>query len=97
MNKIKSLLLLTSILILTGCDRTEEIKAQNNHAMHNPQKMGEMPDGRVLYCFEINNPEASHIHFIYYFGARDTNTLSINSTVQSGKTSRNQTIVLENP
>lgn len=65
----------------------------SGHPLNIPYKIGEMPDGRVLNCIEVDNPDASHIHFVYFFSDKDTNTVTTNYSVSNGKTTRNECLI----
>ncbi|MNC12905.1 hypothetical protein D3C75_606320 [compost metagenome] len=81
-------------LAVAGCGPTPEdiahAKAVNSAASADPQVMGVLPDGRPIRMVPINNPYASHKHFVYFI---DNATVSANNAFQSGKTSVNETLV----
>lgn len=81
-------------LAIAGCGPTPEdianAKVVNSAASADPQVMGVLPDGRPIRMVPINNPYASHRHFVYYI---DNATVSANNTFQSGKTTASETLV----
>ena len=91
-------MLALAVLFAAGCEPTpqdiREVQAENQDMVQHPSTIATMPDGRVLYCIKIHYIGYGH-HFVYYFGTNDTKTVSVNYIVQSGKTSHNQTIVLD--
>jgi len=95
--KNKTILLIIAVAFLSiffvGCD-DENAARFNESSAENPQFIVTMPDGRSLYCIEIENTNSSNYHFIYYFGTNDTKTISVNHYVQSGKTGHNNVSVL---
>lgn len=92
---MKTILLLILLLVgLTGCVKSEtEHNAVNQINAANPKKVCTLPDGRVLYRITVENP--NYNHYVYFFSTNDTTTVSVNYAVPQGKTSRNQTIVLD--
>jgi uncharacterized protein YcfL len=86
------LLLLAGLIV--GCDSPEKAKAFNQSSVNNPEFVAKMPDGRSLYCVQIDRAELAHYHYVYYFGNDDVKTISINSEIKSGKTSYNEVIVV---
>ena len=81
-------------LAVAGCGPTPEdianAKASNTASSADPQVMGTLPDGRPIRMVRINNPYASHWHYVYYI---DNATVSNNAAFQSGKTTANEALV----
>lgn len=92
MKKLLAVALLS--LAVAGCGPTPEdianAKTMNAAAAADPQVMGVLPDGRPIRMVRINNPYASHWHYVYYI---DNAMVSNNATFQSGKTTANETMV----
>lgn len=87
-------LIILSVLVLCGCTRTEaERAAVTQHNAENPVKVCTMPDGRILYRITIDRND--YDHYVYFFSTNDTQTITVNRLVPSGKTRRNQTVILD--
>ncbi len=96
---MKQILLLLPVLlvllILIGCGRNaEEAAAFNQENANHPRLVLTMPDGRQLYRIVIDSPDIRHYHYVYFFDKGDK-TISVNYSVSQGKTTRNQTIVID--
>ena len=90
----KILLLIVSVTGLTCCEGPfdEEPQKQTEQNFANPQKVGTLPDGRVVNVVRRVMGSGVHDHYIYFVGE----TITTNTTIPTGKTSYNQTTVLIN-
>ncbi len=94
---MKQFIVLFSLMLLVACSPTDPtaITSQNQMNLQNPNVVGTLPDGRVLYHVAISiNGYAPHDHHVYYFGT-SASTVSINYNVPAGKSTRVQTIVID--
>jgi hypothetical protein len=92
--KIKTLLTIFSIVFFTGCrDRNDpETRAINHMNANSPTFIADTPKGK-LYRIDIDMGSAVSGDRIYYFDGTNE-TININSTIKSGKSSRVQTVVI---
>jgi uncharacterized membrane protein len=87
MKKILALAVLS--LALVGCGPTQyEAAASNSVNLSNPQKIGSLPDGRVIERVTIVIPGKSHSHYVYFVEGGGS---TVNRAVSAGKTTRIQT------
>jgi hypothetical protein len=94
------LLLLASTLIsltLTSCESPNDPGpiSRTKDNIESPQTIGTLPDGRVIKMFERDRG-GMHNHFIYFVenGDGKSLTISTNTEVSAGKSTRNETTVL---
>jgi hypothetical protein len=84
---------LLAAFIFTGCKDASERRAITQQSAAIPEVVCTMPDGRTLFCITVNRP--AYDHYVYFFSATDTKTVTVNYNVPQGKSSRTQTIVLD--
>jgi hypothetical protein len=89
--KLKPLLLLL-VLLISGCrDENSPLSLANTEKYFaNPTEVGTLPDGRVVKCVWRDMGENTHAHCIYFVD----NTITVNRSVQAGKTTRNDVSVM---
>jgi hypothetical protein len=82
--------LLTSVLIGCGYSK-EEIEYKTAENLKKPEIIGSLPDGRIIQRVWVNTRH--HAHAVYFFieGGQE---ITVNYPVYSGKTTRNEVIVL---
>jgi hypothetical protein len=86
----------TCLFLLVGCDENLERDAtiHNEYNFKHPEYVGKMPDGRELKRIKVANAHL-YDHYIYFFSTNDMTTLSVNTSVHSGKTTRLETIIID--
>lgn len=85
-----------TLCLIFGCERSsQEQHALTQQSAENPKYILTMPDGRNLYRIVVAADFEDHDHYIYFFSTNDVNTVSVNYSVRRGKTSFNQTIVID--
>jgi hypothetical protein len=87
---MKSLLFIVLSLCFVSCAPSEKEKkefAKNTaHSFQNPDKIGTLSDGRGVYRITVDNQY--YDHYIYFI--KGSPEITVNWTVQQGKTSVNQ-------
>lgn len=87
----KIILLCLTALMLSSCsdENSPESPRETEMSFGRPTKVGVLPDGRTVSVV-IRERGNNHDHYIYFVD----NTISVNTNVQQGKTTRNQATVL---
>lgn len=84
-------------MTLTSCESPNDPGpiSRTKDNLESPQTIGTLPDGRVIKMFERDRG-SSHNHYIYFIenGDGKTTTVTLNTEVSAGKTTRNETTVL---
>lgn len=96
---IKSLIPILGVAFLVvACDNPVEERQKTVASAANPEVIATLPDGRTLHRLTVFVPNQAD-HFVYFFrdknGLKDTSTVSVNYSVPTGKTSYNQTVVID--
>lgn len=86
---------LALIVLVSGCDGPIIDHTATQASINSPVYVGTFPDGRKLYQVTVSRGSSYHEHYVYYFAPNDGTTVSVNYEIPQGKTSVNQTIVID--
>ena len=94
-----TLLLFAVAAFLSSCGEKENdpvLKERTQSNIQNAEIVGTLPDGRVVKVFQRVRGGIKYSHYVYFIenGDGKSSTISTNSSVQNGKTTRNETTVL---
>ena len=91
-----SLFALLVVVSLTGCENRNDpsVRATNQHFANNPEFVADTPHGK-LFRIWVDMGSSYHADRVYFF-EKDTNSITVNETHPSGKTSYSSAVLLIN-
>lgn len=98
LNKAVLTALLSTCVLMAGCERTTEEKAEdtrrveafNKASLEKPELIGTLPDGRAVNRAAIQKEGEYDLHYVYFV---DNATVSLNHSIPNGKSTINRTLV----
>lgn len=75
-------------------DELRKRRIEDNESIKTPDVIGKLPDGRLVKRFVYRNPENLREHTQYIYVIDKEATISVNSTIQYGKTESPTTSVI---
>ena len=91
---MKKYIILAVSLLLVSCKSKQEADSETRDNFKHPELVQENTVKGNLWRVEIVHPGGAYSHWVYWFD-HSSNTVSVNYSISHGKSSHNQTVVID--